>query len=426
MDGLITWDESVLAAFDDLDFFGFSPSGPACTMLWVLGKAEELGLITEKERDTAFGRALTYPEGCCYDVLAYRNKYIILSYYLYKGVSRNRDRLRLLLDGGGADSASRLLFDNAHNYFMADLEKYDAMAKDLRLRVRRLASPFYAAAYDQISRYLEQYHDFRFPFLSANLQVLYPLRREPERNIPMPGDLFSYMDHFELEVGLCEKLGSDTIQKEITRLAAEEEIGIRKQIVKKEAMLAKKEERLEFWRKQEKERGKMLQTQYDEELQQIEKADRAAFSALHPELVGTPAFEEAFETYQLSFPDEHYDVGLSIPDPITIERIYRKKRRQYENERKELEAESEKMLSKLQLGDCRAELSLENIVRLRCLILYRESGEHTEERTEEHTEEIDRSRFSELLKTVPYDKAARIIASAIPGLSLRETSYLIG
>lgn len=390
----------------------------------ILTTAYQYDLISEKEAKKISDLILnSFKETFEFDALVMSNNMYVLTLFLK---SMNNVKQLETLSKVSNSKEAKALFDEANIWFSKRINILKYKLSSLTPKVLKIGNQILTDSFNELLSDLKELNTYSSSKTSCNFKKLhdtsiilrYPFLHTYVKKENYLDELQSAINSLEKEVCILYKLNPKEIIANLEQSFKEDlDSSIYDNIHNESKILFQLKELEEEYQRKLKE-AQASSNSFDDALHQLELADKETFKKMHPELTGD-AFEEAFEDWQFSLPDSHFEIEEEYIDEMEIKAEYEKKRELLIKKLEDLEKSNEKKVLENNFAQ-EIDLSLEVVLKILAMLeLFKINSNF-------HLPETN-SKLSNALEKIPLSTAINIITKTIkPDLSESELSYLEG
>lgn len=301
----------------------------------LLSTACQYGLIGQIEAEEISKRILgTFDEKFGIDSRIMANNMYVLTCYLQ--TMKNSKQIETLTNNSIQD-----LFDKANIWFVSELNIVEKLLLEIKALVYKLNDELIIKSFEGLVIMVQDCKSFSKEGTKCDLkkvhQTVIPMVYQTSHRGEISEKNFlrtlrQTVEKFAIEVSILNKLNPLELMKNIKSSNKRElnQIVLRSDVQKKK--LEKELEKAKNALNDELERASKISMQTRKKLDDLEKEDREVFKKLNPDLEGK-AFEIAFENWQDTLPEEHFDIyDDECEDEFEISEKARQKYREIELE----------------------------------------------------------------------------------------------
>lgn len=394
----------------------------------LLTTACQYGLISDIEAEEVSKLILgTFNEKFKLNSLIMSNNMYVLTLYLQS--MNNAEQIEIL--AGLTKETVEKLFEKANIWFSNRINTLEEDVLRVYAKISKLKDETLVYSFKELTTILNECKSYSKIGTTCNFKKVHKspivLRYSflPIKSLSSEKDnylqaLEVIVDAFVNEVSILNELDPVQIMENLKISSATDMNFLIKKNQSKSDAIEKRIQKLEIEFKEKLEEAKKVSNELDKKLEALEKADRAKFKEMHPELE-PEVFEDAFEEWQLSLPDSHfefYDTCYDIEDKIEkLEEEYNEKRTSLMEELEKLDKVTEAEFLEKQ-SEQNVDMSLDTVFKIFAIIEMNKinSEVHVPNNFEELSVALERLDLSLAIKIV--DKTIK------PNFSESEIRYL--
>lgn len=276
----------------------------------LLSTACQYGLICQVQAEEISKMILgTFNEKFEYESRVMSNNMYVLTCYLQ--TMKNSKQIETLLNNSAQD-----LFDKANIWFRKELDICEKMLLEIKAQVYNLKDKIIKESFEDLMYTVTECQSFSKIGTNCDFKkvhkrpvcIVYQFsKKESDSEENYLISLRETIKSFVTEISILNKLNPSEIMKNLKSSHKRE---LNQIVIKNEVQKVKLEKELEKAKKtlnEELVRARKISIETSKMLDALEKKDREEFKKLNPNLKGD-AFELAFEEWQESLPEEHFDI----------------------------------------------------------------------------------------------------------------------